>query len=109
MRHAARAGQPGAMKIVNYATYVASRSKVAELRPAHREYMTQLLAEGSLVAGGPFSDGSGALFIYETDSLADAEAIVSADPYKIGGAFASYQLRPWEVVKANPSLLPGPT
>jgi uncharacterized protein YciI len=36
------------MKIVNYAKYTDSAEKIARLRPAHREYMTQLLAEGRL-------------------------------------------------------------
>ena len=82
MRQTARVPQPGGMKIVNYATYIDSQERVAALRPAHREYMTQLLAEGRLVVGGPLTDGSGALFIYETESLATAEQIVAADPYK---------------------------
>ncbi len=51
----------------------------------------ELFAEGKLAAGGPFTDGSGALFIYAADSLAAAEGIVAADPYQIGGAFASYR------------------
>jgi uncharacterized protein YciI len=93
------------MKIVNHARYVADQDKVAELRPKHREYMTELISEGKLVAGGPFTDESGALFIYEAQSLEAAEAIVAADPYLTGGAFASYELRPWEVIKANPQLL----
>lgn len=94
------------MKIVNYATYIDSQERVAALRPAHREYMTQLLAEGRLVVGGPLTDGSGALFIYETESLATAEQIVAVDPYQVGGAYASYKLSPWEVIKANPALIP---
>ena len=106
MREAARVPQSGSMKIVNYATYIDSQEKVAALRSAHREYMTQLRAEGRLVVGGPFTDGSGALFIYETESLAAAEQIVAADPYRVGGAYASYQLSPWEIVKANPALIP---
>jgi uncharacterized protein YciI len=93
------------MKIVNYATYIGSQDKIAALRPAHREYMTQLLAEGKLVAAGPFTDGSGALFIYDTESLDTAEAIVAADPYQVGGAFATYQLSPWDIAKANPGGL----
>jgi hypothetical protein len=106
MRQAARVTQPGGMKIINYAKYIDSEEKVASLRPAHRQYMSQLLAEGRLVAGGPFKDGSGALFIYETESLAAAEEIVAVDPYQVGGAFASYTLSPWEIVKANPELVP---
>lgn len=93
------------MKIVNYARYVTDQDKVAELRPKHREYMSQLIAEDKLVAGGPFTDGTGALFVYDTESVETAEAIIAVDPYQTGGAFASYQLRPWEVIKANPRLL----
>ena len=106
MRQAARVPQPDDMKIVNYAKYADSADRLASLRPAHRQYMSQLLAEGRLVAGGPFSDGSGALFIYEVDSVAAAEKIVAADPYHVGGAFASCALSPWEIVKASPALIP---
>ena len=94
------------MKVVNYATYTAVRDKVATLRPAHREYLTRLQADGRLVACGPFTDGSGALFIYETASLAAAEEILAADPYHIGGVFVRCQLSPWEIIKANPLLIP---
>ena len=93
------------MKIVNYAKYIEDHARVAELRPAHRHYMDELLAAGRLIAGGPFSDGSGALFIYEVKTPAEAADIVAADPYAIGGALAHYELNPWEVVKSNPSLL----
>jgi uncharacterized protein len=106
MRRVPRVTQADGMKIVNYAIYVDSPEKVAALRPAHREYMSQLISEGRLVAGGPFTDGTGALFVYETESLAAAEEIVAADPYHVGGAFASYELSPWEIIKANPALIP---
>lgn len=94
------------MKIVNYATYVRSPEKLAALKSAHLEYITQLLADGRLVAAGALTDGSGGLFIYETESLAAAEEIVAVDPYQAGGAFASYTLSPREIVKANPALIP---
>jgi uncharacterized protein len=106
MRQAARVAHPGGMKVINHAKYIDSEEKVASLRPAHRQYMSQLLAEGRLVAGGPFTDGSGALFIYETESLAAAQEIVAVNPYQVGGAFDSYTLSPWEIVKANPALIP---
>jgi|SRR6516165_5277225 len=106
MRPTVRITQPGSMKVVNYATYTPVPEKVAALRPAHREYMTRLLTDGRLVACGPFADGSGALFIYEAASLAAAEEIVAADPYQIGGAFAQCRLSPWEIIKANPALIP---
>jgi uncharacterized protein len=94
------------MKVVNYATYISVPQKVAALRPAHREYMTRLHADGQLVACGPFTDGSGALYIYETGSLAAAEEILAADPYHIGGVFDRCRLSAWELIKANPALIP---
>jgi hypothetical protein len=97
--------QPDGMKIVNHAKYIDSADKLASLRPAHRQYVTQLLADGRLVVGGLFTDGSGALFIYEAASLAAAEELVADDPYRVGGAFASYTLSPWDIIKANPALL----
>jgi uncharacterized protein len=93
------------MKIVNFATYVDDQATVTRLRPVHRQYMDRLEAAGTLVAGGPFRDGSGALFIYETPSLADADQIVAADPYSQGGAFARCVLKEWQIVKATPGLL----
>jgi uncharacterized protein YciI len=93
------------MRFVNYARYVNDERTVSSIRPRHREYMSRLLEKGKLVAGGPFTDGSGALFIYEADSLQAATAIVSGDPYLAGGALASYELRSWEIVSANPDLL----
>ena len=95
----------GYMKVVNYATYASIGEMAALLRPAHREYMTQLHAEGRLVAYGPFADGSGALFIYEASSLSAAEELLASDPYQVGGVFASCRLCAWEIVKANPDMI----
>jgi uncharacterized protein len=91
------------MKYVVIARYVNDVATVEKLRPAHRLYARQLATEGKLVAAGPFADGSGGLFIYEVGSLQEVEDLVAADPYVIGGAFASYETRPWEMLGANAS------
>src|ERR1700722_19479917 len=101
MRRAARIAQPASMKVVNYAAYTAAPGRVAALRPAHREYLAQLHAGGRLAACGPFPDGSGALYIYEVGSLAEAEEVVAADPYQVGGVFTDCRLNAWEIIKAN--------
>ena len=93
------------MKIVNLVRYVDDAAKVASLRPVHRAFMERLRIDGRLAAGGPFDDGSGALFIYEVESLAAAERLVAEDPYTIGGAIQGHQLKPWQLVKSNPALL----
>ena len=91
------------MKFVNYVAYV--RDEVAELRPVHRAYAARLMAEGKLVTGGPFLDGSGALFIYEAASLAEADTLVRDDPYTQGGAIASYALSEWQMISVNLELM----
>lgn len=93
------------MKVVNYAAYASVPWRVAGLRPAHREYLAWLHADGRLVACGPFTDGSGALYVYETGSLAEAEEILAADPYHIGGIFAGCMLSAWDIFTANPALI----
>jgi uncharacterized protein YciI len=92
------------MKFVNYAMYIQDQAKVAELRPAHRQYMARLLLEGKLAAAGPFADGSGGLFIYEAQTPEEAEILVAGDPYVQGGAFASREIKAWNVVNANADL-----
>lgn len=64
------------MKVVNDATYLAMTEKAAALRPAHREYMTRLHADGRL----------------------------AANLYQIDGDFASGRLSSCDVVRANPAL-----
>ena len=93
------------MHVINFATYIPDPAAVQRLRPTHRAYMDELTAQGRLIAGGPFVDGTGALFLYEAPSLEAAQAIVAADPYTTGGAFASTELKVWDVVKAEPTLL----
>jgi pimeloyl-ACP methyl ester carboxylesterase/uncharacterized protein YciI len=94
------------MKFVNYASYIENPEALNELRPQHREYLAELLAEGKLAAAGPFPDGSGELFIYELDSLDSAKAVVAADPFAAGGAFSKREVKPWDVVLASDGLVP---
>ena len=105
MRQLTAAKHAGGMKVINYATFAPMQGRAAAMRPAHREYMTRLWADGRLVAYGPFVDGGGALFIYEVDSPAVAEEIIAADTYQISGIFESCRLSSWDIVRANPALL----
>ncbi|MEJ1978848.1 MAG: YciI family protein [Acetobacteraceae bacterium] len=91
------------MKFVNYAKY--NPEKITALRPVHRAYAARLMAEGKLVTAGPLTDGSGGLFIYEAETLEEAEALVRDDPYTTGGGIASYELTGWTMVGANIDLL----
>ena len=52
--------------VVTY-TYGASEEALAEIRPTHRAYLSRLLADGVLLASGPFIDADGALLIVNAD------------------------------------------
>jgi uncharacterized protein YciI len=94
------------MKFAAIIDYGPDLSKIAEFRPKHRVYLTELLNNGKLAISGPFVDDSGGLIVYETDSVEEAEKLISEDPFSKVGVFAKWSIRPWNPVFANPALLP---
>ncbi|WP_158945344.1 YciI family protein [Granulicella sp. S190] len=93
------------MKFVNLCRYIDDLNRVAELRPAHRQYMARLDSENKLWAAGPYEDGTGALFIYEAVDLEAAEEIRQADPYFTGDVLASSELAAWSPALYNASVI----
>lgn len=75
-----------------------------EGRPAHRERMAALVAEGKVLAGGPFGDESGALVVFLVDTEEEARAIVDADPYYTGPGVEVVSLREWHAVTRHPAV-----
>ena len=93
------------MKFAAIIQYTPDKAKIAEIRPFHRQYLTTLQERGQLAAAGPFTDDSGALIIYEAETLEEAEALLRADPFNKNGIFVSYQIRPWKPVFFAPNLI----
>lgn len=86
------------MKYAAIIEYIDDEQKVQSIRPTHREYLRSLLEKGQLAASGPFTDGSGALIIYEADSPEQAQALLEGDPFHQAGVFAAWRIRPWNQV-----------
>lgn len=61
----------------------------------HRHYVKKALAEGILIAGGPFMDQTGGLIILEVDCLEDAKRFADNDPAVIEEKFEAH-IHPWE-------------
>lgn len=93
------------MKFAATIEYLQDAEKVGAIRPTHRAYLASLIEQGKLVASGPFADASGALIIYEADTVEAAEAILKNDPFFHAGVFLKWTIRPWKMVMANPPLL----
>ena len=75
-----------------------NRDRIAEIRPAHRQYLTRLKEQGKLWASGPFIDDSGALIIYESESEDEVRRIIEDDPFRRAGVFVSFELKAWNQV-----------
>ena len=67
-----------------------------EVRPAHREYLTELKTAGKLVAAGPFTDETGALLVYDVADEAELRDILAKDPYTPANVAEITTLAEWE-------------
>jgi uncharacterized protein YciI len=94
------------MKYAAIIEYLADPEKVQSFRPAHREYLARLRERGQLAVSGPFTDGTGALIVYEAASAEEAEKLLRGDPFHQNGIFLKYVLRPWNPVIANREAFP---
>jgi uncharacterized protein YciI len=94
------------MKFAAIIEYIQDREKVDRLRPVHRQYLASLIEKGQLAATGPFTDGTGALIVYEAATKEEAEQLLRGDPFCENQIFVSWVLRPWNVVMANREMFP---
>lgn len=96
------------MKFAAFVEYVNEPERLAQLRPAHRAYLQDLLRQGRLVVAGPFADGSGALFIYEVANESEASKLAANDPFAKASLFREIVMKPWKLVFASPDNLNPP-
>lgn len=89
------------MKFAGIIEYTPDKTKIAEVRPAHRAYLIKLYDAGQLAMAGPFGDDSGAIIVYEADTAEQAEAFLKNDPFCTGGVFVRWKLQPWRAVFIN--------
>lgn len=62
-------------------------------RPAHREWLASLKADGRLVQAGPYVDGQAALLVFDVVDEAALDELLAEDPYPHDAYTAS--TRPW--------------
>ena len=74
------------------------------VRPAHRTYLAELSAAGTLRTAGPMADGGGALLVYDVADRAALDAALAADPYFAGeqAAASVSAVREWSVLDLAP-------
>ncbi|UVJ58776.1 YciI family protein [Trueperella pyogenes] len=75
-------------------TYTDDLDALAEIRPAHREFLKSLFDQGNLLASGPL-EGNGALLIVDSDDAVGALAVVDADPFNSACLIADREVLEW--------------
>jgi len=86
--------------VLQYTMAPGGMAKVRDVFPAHRARWQQFVADGSLLAIGPFADpAQGALAIFRDRPA--AEAFAASDPFVLQGVVGS-----WRVLDWNEALLP---
>jgi uncharacterized protein len=97
------------MKYAAIVQYTPDSATIAQARPAHRQYLSGLKEQGKLVISGPFAGDAGGLLVYEAQDAAQVEKLITDDPFAKQGVFLSWQVREWNVIFVNESLLCGKT
>jgi len=71
---------------------------IAEIRPTHRAYLSQLLENGTLLASGPLVGADGALLILRADSVEAVAEVLDNDPFDIAGVITERAISEWNPV-----------
>lgn len=78
--------------------YEAPADQLAEIRPIHRQWLTEQLAAGSLLASGPMVNTPGALLIWRSESLEDLAKLLDNDPFDISGCIGERAITEWNPI-----------
>jgi uncharacterized protein YciI len=65
--------------------------------PAHHAYVRDLIAKGHKAKTGYWAQFGGGMLLFEANSMAEAQAIVAADPLVKNGC-VNYELYEWKIV-----------
>jgi uncharacterized protein len=66
-----------------------------QARPAHRERLQQLKAQGKLVMAGPYADDSGAVLVFDVAELDQLQQLLADDPYYRTAGVTVVRLSEW--------------
>lgn len=83
---------------VEYVFGAESEARRDEHRPAHREWLSQLVGRGNVLASGPFADNAGALLLFVADSEAELNDLLKQDPFAAAGVISAVKTTQWNPV-----------
>ncbi|ORM23943.1 YciI family protein [Williamsia sp. 1135] len=84
--------------LVTYTFSPGTASVRDETRATHRTWLKALLDDGVLKASGPYTDGSGALLIFNAPDVDSLSTILAGDPYVPVAAIDATTITEWTPV-----------
>jgi uncharacterized protein YciI len=63
----------------------------------HAAFMDRLFANGTVIMGGPFSDGTGSLVLVEAEEENEVRTLFANDPFVVHQVFALSSLKQWQL------------
>jgi uncharacterized protein len=63
----------------------------------HAEFMDRLFENGTVIMGGPFSDGTGSLVIVEAEEMNEVSSLFANDPFVLHQIFTLRSLKQWQL------------
>ena len=63
----------------------------------HAAYLDRLFANGMVIMGGPFTDGSGSLVLVEAEEESEVRTLIANDPFVVHGIFVLSSLKHWQL------------
>lgn len=67
-------------------------------RPDHRAWLSGLVDQGIVRSSGPYTDGSGALILFELPDRAAIDTRLTDDPFAKAGLIESVRVNEWAPV-----------
>lgn len=82
-------------------TFDPSKDARMELRPRHRELTKAAHEAGDVLMAGPYTDGTGALLLFNC-SRERVDELLAADPYYSVDGVTVSSIREWDPVTGGP-------
>jgi len=83
---------------VEYVYAADSEAGRDEYRPAHREWLNRVEADGRLLASGPYADGAGALLLFTAADEASLLQELKQDPFNVQNLVSALKVTEWKPV-----------
>jgi uncharacterized protein YciI len=77
-------------------TYTEDRDLLMAVRPRHRDYLTELIDKGTVIAAGPWADDLGGFTIFKVEDRAELDELIAQDPYTVERVAAKRHVREWK-------------